>query len=381
MTLDMELAPEVPRGEAWIPKKSIAGRYYHDQAVWELEQEKVFARDWFLVSREEEVANVGDYVVREVGEDSLIIVRTKAGELRAYYNSCSHRGTRLCDGEGHLKSNVIVCPYHAWTYSAEGDLIGTPNVHEEEGFDKSKFPLHQARLDTWQGFVFVNMGGTASPLLEYIANEGPYGNPLSFERYHMDELRIGFSYTYEVEANWKIISENYNECLHCPQVHPELVQMVPIFRKGRVDERENYWGNLLANGACTLTPTGFSNREPLPGLDGEDLHAYYGFHLAPNLFFNFHSDCVMYYRVEPVSVSRTRIVSDFLFHPDAIARPDFDPTDIAEFWDVVSKQDWDVCERAQIGTKSRGYRDGGVYPWNDHYLAQFNEFYMQRMGE
>ncbi len=374
----MDLEAGVPRGTEWVPQPTLGSDYYCADDVWELEKERIFYDEWFAIGREEEIPSPNDYFVRSVANESVIVVRGKDGSLRAHYNVCAHRGTKLCDeGTGVARSGVFKCPYHAWTYNTDGVLVGTPNVHEEEGFEKATRPLWSMAVDSWQGYVFVNMAEGPTPLMERLDHDSY--EPRAFERYGMDELRIGERIVYETAANWKIVLENFNECLHCPSVHPELAQMVPIFRKGRVEERPGWWGNTLIDGATTLTPSGTSDRPPIPGLAGEDLHAYYGFHLFPNLLLNFHSDCVMTYRLEPHGPGHTTIVSEYLFPQGTIADPGFDPSDIVGFWDLVSKQDWDVCERAQTGVGSRAFRDGGVYPWNDHLLHEFNEIYLARL--
>ena len=377
----IETDPLAPLEKDWIPQPTLPGSSYFTDEVWEWEKERIFFRDWFAVGREEEVANPGDFLTRDVVDQSVIITRNKEGELRAFYNSCAHRGTRLCDGAGALKSKVIVCPYHAWTFDADGKLLGTPNVHEEEGFDRSNYSLFSVPVDTFEGFIYVNLsqGEPEQSLADQIA-ENPEG-VYEFQRWNLGDLRLGASITYDVEANWKIIFENYNECLHCPSVHPELVQMVPSFRKGQVLDRPDWGGNKLVDGATTLTPTGSSGRARLPGLSEEDVSAYFGFYTWPNVMYNFHGDSVMTYRVEPISPTRTRIISEFFFAPDEIAKPGFDPSDIVDFWDLVSKQDWEVCERAQTGVRSRGYRNGGVYPFNDHEIVYFNQYYEERLAE
>ena len=375
----LELDPEVPVGLDYKPQPTLNGASYYSTEVWEQEKEALFFQDWFSIARVEEVAEPGDFLTRDVIDQSVVVTRNKQGELRAFYNSCAHRGTRLCDGEGSLKSGVIVCPYHAWTFDADGKLLGTPNVHEEEGFDKTRYPLFSVAVDTWEGWIFVNLAEQPRMDLQAFIDANPQGK-WDFQRYGMPGLRVGKSITYEVEANWKIILENFNECLHCPSVHPELVAKVPIFRKGRVIEREDWGGNKLIPEATTLTESGSSNRPPLPGLTDEDIGAYFGYYAFPNMMFNFHSDCVMTYRLEPTSPTHTRIISEYFFHPDTIASPDFDPSDIADFWDLVSKQDWEVCERAQVGVRSRGYRNGGVYPYNDREIVEFNEYYAERMN-
>ncbi|MEX2421923.1 MAG: aromatic ring-hydroxylating dioxygenase subunit alpha, partial [Actinomycetota bacterium] len=339
--MDTELKAQALR---YTPKPTLPGTDFRSPAVWKAEHDKIFCATWFCVGREEEVPKPGDYLVREVGEESVIIVRNKQGELRAFYNTCAHRGTRLCDDAGSLKSGVIVCPYHAWTYDADGKLLGTPNVHEEEGFDRSEHPLFKIRIDSWMGFVFVNMNDDGPGLLETL--DADPDNPRQFERWHVEALHSGHSVTYEVDANWKILLENYNECLHCPSVHPELIQAIPIYKQGTVEQRADWVGNSLAQGNTTLTASGTSNRPPLPGLTDEDIHTYYGFLVFPNLMLNMHSDCVMYYLALPRSTGHTTIVSDFLFEPSTMQRGDFDPSDITDFWDIVSLQDWAICERA-----------------------------------
>ena len=373
--MDTELANQAL---SYSPQPTLPGTDYTSPAVWRAEHERIFFENWFCVGRAEEVPNPGDYMVREVGEESVIITRNKQGDLRAFYNTCAHRGTRLCDDAGSLKSGVIVCPYHAWTYDADGKLLGTPNVHEEEGFDKSKHPLFGMRVDTWMGFVFVNMANDGPSVVDTLDAEPE--NPRQFERWEIDRLRSGHSITYEVKANWKILLENYNECLHCPSVHPELIQQIPIYKQGMVEQRHDWVGNSLVDGATTLTASGTSNRPPLPNLSDEDIHTYFGFHIFPNLLLNMHSDCVMYYLAFPRAIGHTTIVSDFLFEPSTIERDDFDPSDIGEFWDIVSRQDWEICERAQTGVGSRGFRHGGVYPFNDRLLAHFNERYLAMRG-
>jgi len=371
---------ENPVDYGWEPQPTLGGGSYYLPEAWEAERERIFAADWFCVGREEEVPEVGDMLVRPVAEETVIVTRAKDSELRAFFNVCSHRGTRLCDaGQSHAKSNVIKCPYHAWTYTLEGECVGTPNVHEEEGFDRSTVSLTRMAIDTWAGFIFINMAEDPMPLRESFTRNFD-GDPTQFERYGMEDLRIGLQIVYEVEANWKIIIENFNECLHCPSVHPELVQKVPLFRKGKVEDDVGWTGAELIEGATTLTATGESNRSALPGLEARDIGAYFGITQFPNLMFNMHTDCVMVYRLEPSGATHTRIVSDFLFRPEAIEDPDFNPRDIGDFWDLVSLQDWAVCERAQTGVRSRAYANGGVYPFNDRYVWEFNRMYREMMA-
>jgi Rieske 2Fe-2S family protein len=373
--------PPESTAEAWTPMGTLPGTAYTSDATWQAEREQLFSSEWICVGREEEIAHPADFMVRPVGTESIIVARSKDGGLRAYYNVCAHRGTKLCDdGAGqHAKSGVFKCPYHAWTFDLEGHCVGTPNVHEEEGFDKSTRPLWKVAIDTWEGFIFVNLSdeGPAEGLDEYFARN-PEGDPHAYSRWQMKRLRVGYKIEYTVAANWKIVLDNYQECLHCPSVHPELVQLVPRFRKGLVEAE---WGAELAKGAQSLTMTGKTSRPPLPGLEEHDKGRYFGLQLYPTLLLNLHADCVMTYRVEPIDPGHTRIVSEYLFDPEVMAEDDFDPRDIVDFWDMVSRQDWEICERQQTGIGSRAYAKGGVYPWNDRWVYEFNKRYAESMGE
>ncbi|MEX0755969.1 MAG: aromatic ring-hydroxylating dioxygenase subunit alpha [Actinomycetota bacterium] len=364
--------------ESWDPVPTLPGPSYFHPEVWEQEQEKVFAAEWICVGRAEELPESGDLVTREVGTESVIVVRGKDRVIRGFFNVCVHRGTRLCDpGAGHAKSGVIKCPYHAWTYDTTGKLVGTPNVLADEGFDRSRYPLHTIAVQEWNGFVFVNLSEAPAPMEAFLARN-PEGDPTRFcANWHLDELRIAETITYGVAANWKVIVDNYNECLHCPGIHPALVDLVPLYRRGLSESVE---GARLADGVTTLTTSGTTSRPSLPDLTAEECSSYAGNTLFPTLLINLQADCAMTYRLEPQGPDRTRIVSDYLFHPDTIAREDFDPSDVVELWDLISRQDWAVCERAQLGMASRSYREGGVYPYNDRWIAAFNDRYQESMA-
>ncbi len=367
----------------WQPRPTLSSADYASPEVWEDEREKIWWGDWVCAGRAEEVPEPGDYVVRDIAGESVFIVRNDAGELRAFYNVCSHRGTKFLDDvEGTQRvRKAFVCPYHAWTFNLNGELVGSPNVKEDENFDRADYPLYDIAIDSYAGFIFVNLteGGPKQPLMASLTDGAE--SITAFERFKMDELRIGVRLVYEVDANWKIVTENYNECLHCPQVHPELVQVIPLFRFGEVwDEEIPDDGNRMVQGATSFTRTGESQLPKFPGLNPEDYEMYYGTYQFPNLMLNLHPDCAMYYIGYPKGPNHTTVVSEFMFRPETIADPAlFKPEATVEFWDLISKQDWDVCERAQTGVSSRAFTRG-VYPRQDRFLYWFNEEWRRAMG-
>ena len=367
----------------WEPRPTLGSGDYASLEVWNEERERIWWGGWICVGRTAEVPNPGDHVVRDIAGESIFVVRNDAGELRAFYNVCSHRGTKFLDDIEGTQSvrKAFVCPYHAWAFDLNGQLIGSPNVKEDEHFDRSDHPLYDIAIDHYAGFVFVNMttGGPKETLLESL-NDGAE-TITAFERFRMDELRVGVRLVYEVKANWKIVVENYNECLHCPQVHPELVQVIPLFRFGEVwDEEIPDDGNRMVEGATSFTSTGQSQLPRFPGLEPEDYEMYYGTYQFPNLMLNLHPDCAMAYIGYPKGPNHTTVVSEFMFRPETIADPElFKPEPTVEFWDLISKQDWEICERAQTGVSSRAFTRG-VYPRQDRFLYWFNEEWRRAMG-
>jgi phenylpropionate dioxygenase-like ring-hydroxylating dioxygenase large terminal subunit len=365
----------------WRPRPTLAGRDYVSDAVYAEERDRLWFEHWVVIGRAEELAGPGDFLVRDLAGESVIITRNADGELRAFYNVCAHRGTKLLDETGETcghASKAFKCPYHAWAFDLDGRLIGTPNVGEDELFDRADYPLHAIAVEAYAGFLFVNLSSAPAALAEELRSG--IESITNFERYRLDELRVGRRIVYDVAANWKIIVENYNECLHCPTVHPELVAIVPLYRFGEVwDGETGDDGNWMVDGATSFTRTGQSTLPPFPDLRPDDLRMYYGTFQFPNLLLNLHPDAAMVYTLFPQGPGRTTVVSEYLFRPETIAAPDFAPDPVVELWDLISRQDWEICQRAQTGVGSRAYRSG-VYPRKDRFLFDFNEQYRAQLG-
>ncbi len=371
------MAIETP---TWRPRPTLAGTDYSSATAYDEERERIWYGGWICIGRAEEIPEPGDYLVRDLVGESIFVTRNRDGGVRAFYNVCAHRGTKLLDDEpacGHV-NKVFKCPYHAWSYDLDGRLVGTPNVDEDEFFDRADYPLHGIAAETYAGFLFVNLADEPDDLVTSL--RAGTESITNFERYRMDELRVGVRIVYEVAANWKIVVENFNECLHCPTIHPELVQVVPLYRFGEVwDEETRDDGNWMIEGATSFTKTGRSSLPTFPDLLPDDLRMYYGTYQFPNLMLNLHPDAGMYYIALPKGPAHTTVISEYLFRPETIAAPDFAPEPVVELWDLISKQDWEVCERAQTGVSSRSYRSG-VYPRKDRFLFDFNERYRREMG-
>jgi Rieske 2Fe-2S family protein len=355
-------------------RPTLPGRDYHAPETYELEREKIFFREWFYAGRADQAPEPGDFLTVDVVGESILVVRGKDGELHGFYNVCRHRGSRICDPEtrGHAKG-AIKCPYHAWSYSYDGKLIGTPLVDPDE-VDRSSLSLWPVHVDVWQGFVFVHLGEPERDLRASFEHQSD--KPLQYEPWRMDELRTGQQTVSEVRANWKVIVENYNECLHCPTVHPELVAVAPTFRKGLVfEEGRDDWGVSIVDGGAGYTASGTTTIPVMPGLTEQQANAMHGASVFPNMFIDLTGTVVIATRIQPRGPEHTTMITDYLFRPEAIADPGFDPTETIEFSELVAHQDYDICERAQQGLRSRAFTHG-VYAEKDELPYAFNQRYL-----
>ena len=199
----------------------LPGRAYHDPAIHEFERSEWFRRDWIVVGREEDAAAPGTYFLAEVDDEPLIVVRARDGVLRAFYNVCRHRGTAVVE-EQCGKAVRFQCPYHAWIYDLDGSLVRAKHTDDLDDFSLAEYGLKPVRLETWQGFVFVSLDPAAEPLEDWLGDLVPH-----LGRFDFGALRVAHTVTYEVDANWKFVAENYSECYHCPGIHPQLNKLTP----------------------------------------------------------------------------------------------------------------------------------------------------------
>ncbi|HZO70682.1 MAG TPA: aromatic ring-hydroxylating dioxygenase subunit alpha [Ktedonobacteraceae bacterium] len=359
---------------------TLSGRYYYDPAIYELEQEHIFSRMWVCAGRADALAAPGAYQVVSIGRESVIIVRDRNDELHAFLNVCRHRGARLCsEASGCLKGS-IQCRYHAWTYGLDGSLIGAPNVLADEQFDRTAYGLFPVALELWEGFIWLNLSDNPPSVAEQLNQQiiKRFGSYAPFARYGLGKLKVGKAITYSLEANWKLVLENFMECYHCAPMHPELCDLLPGFRSGKSYDDGD--AAMLADTAEAFTVTGKASRPPLPGLLAEDLRRYYGEVLLPNILLNLFDDHAVVHTVWPEGPTHSRVVCEWLFDPVVMTRPDFDPMDAVEIFDLVNRQDWEVCELAQQGMTSKAFRSGGIYVPAEQHIRTFADFILAKIA-
>ena len=388
--------------------KSLPQKYFVSPEVFAAEQKKIFSKGWLLVGHQSQIAKAGDYFLATIGPpssdygvtgqgpESVIVVRDQRSQVRGFYNVCRHRGTRLKEhraGEtvcGH--SSTIQCPYHAWTYGLDGQLIGAPHMDDVPGFEKADYPLHPVALGTWEGFIFVNSENSLTSILsqterrtkgDHQSLEGWFA-PLNgkFSHWNIPMLKSAKRIEYDVQANWKLMFENYSECYHCPGVHPQLQKISP-YDSAENDLREGPFlgGFMKINPGKSLTMRGDACASFVGEI--ENLRQVFYYSIFPNMLLSLHPEYVMVHQLWPQSPSRTLIVCNWFFHPDAFkvrgGQPPFNPEDAIEFWDVTNKQDWHVCELSQQGIASRAY-EPGPYSSRESIPAAWDEYYRRVMN-
>jgi Rieske 2Fe-2S family protein len=347
--------------------RTLPAEAYLSPEVFDWEQETFFERSWVCVGRDENLRNPGDQTATRIGAEGILLVRGQDGELRAFYNSCRHRGHELLECGASTNFRVIKCPYHAWVYGLDGVNRAAPRFSEIPSFDNADFPLIPARVVEWHGWIFVNASGDANEFAEHIGNlEGHIAN------FEAERLFTAAGHEYEVRANWKTITENYHECYHCPSIHPELCVVTPP-DSGRNYEHTGAWvgGDMeLKDFAETMSLTGESKGVAIRGLDDYQRRTVLYVGLLPNLLLSLHPDYIMTHRFEPLGPDRTRVECNWLFPPEAKDRTDFDPSYASSFWDITNKQDWLACESVARGLASRGNRQG-PFSYQEDEVHQF----------
>jgi Rieske 2Fe-2S family protein len=361
-------------------ERTLPRAFYFDDAIYARERDRIFHREWFLACREERLAEAGDYLALDVAGESIIVVRTRDGALRAHYNVCRHRGSRLVEESSHGSfAGGIRCPYHSWTYELDGRLRTAPFLEEADGVRKHELGLHRVAVDVWGGFVFVNLMPEAAQAEGRTLSSQLEGVPDRLKRYPLSELRIANTIVYNVAANWKVMLENYNECYHCAGVHPELSALVPDFKKRGGADLDWERGIPHREGAFTFTFSGTTDRALFPGLDEDERTRHKGELIYPNFMLSLSADHVAAFTVFPHGPLKTTIVCDFLFHPDEMRKSTFDPSDAVGFWDLTNRQDWAICESVQRGMNSRVW-EFGYYAPMERFSLDLRRYVNERLG-
>lgn len=346
--------------------RTLPGDVFTSEEIFREERRRIFDRSWWCVGREAELQNIGDYFVRDVLGESILVVRGSDG-LHAHYNVCRHRGSQMVQGAGCGLAKIM-CPYHAWSYHLDGSLHAAPqlNTHPQPEL-KSELSLVPVNIGSHLGFVFVKLTDSGPSFDEYSSTFPDVA------RYRTSDLVTARRVVYDVAANWKLACQNFSECYHCPGAHPQVARICDII--ARTDRPQEYTPHYtggpmkLRDGVETLSMTGRSPFSAIPGLPEADRRLVYFYLVYPSLMISPHPDYFMIHRLMPISPGRTLIECEWLTQE----LPN-DTADVVEFWDLTNRQDWTLCERVQASAASPGFRTGPYLPIEDCVHA-FDQWY------
>jgi glycine betaine catabolism A len=354
---------------------------YFDPTHYQRELRQIWYRNWVYVCRSDDIAAPRNFRTLALGDQTILVVRGEDGVARAFHNTCRHRGAALCQTEhGRLPPAGIICPYHSWRYSLKGQLLQTGAGQHADDFDPAGYSLYSLPLTEWNGFIFATL--TQQPP----AFETTFDlSATRLDAWRLDRLVVGHRLQKTIECNWKVFWENYNECLHCPNVHPKLAQLVPIFGRALLEPMDDpswqdhahesdakFTGGLRA-GAQSWTTDGNPVGVAFPGLSDADRklgHVYLTG--LPSIFIVAHVDYVRVVRILPLGPEQTRMDIEFLFLPETLAhKPDIAPA--VEFTNTVMSEDGAICEVNQRGLHALAHARGVLMP-EEYAIRQFQDW-------
>jgi Rieske 2Fe-2S family protein len=384
------------------PTRPLPREFYTSPADYQVELEALWYRDWLFVGHDCEVPRVGDYLTVQVGDYPVLVVRDRDGSIRAFHNSCRHRGARVCpEPRGHAPR--LVCPYHQWTYRLDGELVGARDMGEE--FDRSQHGLRPVHCDGVGGYLWICLARVAPELAPFAAQVEPYLRP-----HRLHEAKVAFESTIVERANWKLVWENNRECYHCPANHPELSRTFPatptvaslnaVAGDPRALARWESWESRglpsrfllspsgqsrivrmsLINGAVSYTMDGQAavRRALSDAVGAEDVGALLMFHFA-SLWTHVLGDHAISFRVLPLSPTETQLTTKWLVHKDAREGVDYDVARLTEVWLATNEEDRRVCQENQLGVNSPAYAPASYSPAHEAGVMQFVGWYRDHL--
>lgn len=339
-----------------LEASALPGWCYTSERFFQAEMEHIHRRHWFYVGRADELAVPGDYMALDTVGGPVILLRDLAGALRAFANCCRHRGSLLLGGRGNVRA--ITCPYHAWSYRLDGALSAAPNMERTTGFDKTEHGLIPVRLETWQGFIFLNIDGEAPSLIEHLGDL-----PEILGSYRFEEMACTWRAEIECRCNWKLLVENALETYHTGVVHAATVGA----QRSVTSPTRGDWVSLQVLSDRSVAV--LSESPPFPPIDGLSAEAMKGTYftmILPTTQFACAQDCMWWLAMRPVTADRTVLSLGGCFPRSTIARPDFATGAQAYYdrWLRVAREDVGILERQQLGLGSRLYRPGRL-SWRD----------------
>lgn len=403
------LSPEIARLTAEHRSGGPLQRdFYVSSEIFDADLARIFYRHWIFAGYAFQVARPGDFFTYKVGTESVIVVRDRGGEIRAFHNVCRHRGSRICKTE-QGNAHRLVCPYHRWTYELDGSLV--LDTSREFGVDRSELSLRPVALENAAGLLFISLSDAPPDFSEALATVRRKMKPHAIER-----ARIAHQIDYVVKANWKLVFENNRECYHCPPNHKEYNSAAYDVQRdmalldsslqpamdaivARANARFHALG--LDEGDATSTMTGSAfrcHRTPVmegavtQSMDGKplcnrlmgDITEWDSGTLRTTLFPNFwqHTNCdyAAAARLTPIGPNETHVRGYWLVDAGAVEGRDYTLDRLLPIWDLTNRQDWTICEDQQEGVSSRAYLPGPFSLVRERNVAHFLTWYLGELG-
>ena len=352
---------------------TIPARFYTDPEIYGLEKEAIFYRNWWCMGHKSQLAQAGQYLTAQIHEQSVFVVRGRDGELRAFYNVCPHRGHELLDGQG--RANLIVCPYHAWSFDLDGSLKAARNTQDMGSFKKCDFGLKPIRVEEFCGFVFVNLDPDAEPLkaqTEQLEDEIRHYCP------HIEELQFAQRDVYDVACNWKVMVDNFLECYHCHPAHKDFVDLVDMDTYRTT--LHGIFSSQVSGAARSTDNSAFKFKK------GDVDFGYAGWFLWPNLTIWVYpgEPNISTLQIIPAGPGRTIEYQDW-FVPGG--KPTHQLQDAMDYQkDVLQPEDVSLCEKVQRGLNSKGYNQGRfvidseMSELSEHAVHHFQSLVVRALG-
>ena len=369
-------------------EQTLESSWYFDAAHYQRELLSIWQRNWIYLCRAESLAGPSCYRTFTIGSQPVLLLRDEAGQIRAFFNTCRHRGSVLCtETEGKLAAKHITCPYHAWTYRLDGTLAKIPSVSGNAYLDPRELSLYALPVRQWRGFVYVNLGDPQRPLNDHFNAPGE-----DFGRWPLEQLVAGRRLSKRLNCNWKVFWENYNECLHCPGVHPALSRLVPIYKRGIMEARDDpnwhehqpsgdpaYAGG-LRRGAATWSTDGQPVGAGFAQLTDEERRiGYYFMTSIPSHYLVLHADHVRSTRLLPLGPEAMELEIEWLFPQQTLDDPAVDIGRACDFSAQVLAEDGAACERAQLGLHAAAHARGYLLP-EEYDVFRFQQWVRQQLS-
>ncbi|ROO27127.1 2Fe-2S ferredoxin [Salinisphaera orenii MK-B5] len=351
---------------------------YTSPEILDRERDEIFDRQWVIAGVGAELPRRGDVVPVEIAGRPVVLTRNRADAVRAFHNVCRHRGLQLV-GEARRGCATLVCPYHSWAYSLDGELKKTPHFgghdcDDSPALDRRQYGLAEIRCETWYDLIFVNLSGDAPPLADCM---GPLES--RWADYDLSRLRHGGSATFEVEANWKLAVENFVESYHLPWTHPSLNDYSRMQAHFNMLE-PTYMGQ--GSQGYDSVAAGHPDLPTFPDLpEARRSTAEYPY-VMPNLMLGMHPSYLFVFAIQPLSPERTREIFHFYFVGDAAMGDDLaaQRQRPIEAWTGINAEDIEMIEGMQRGRHSPGYAGGRFSPYHEATTHEFQRRIANQLG-